>query len=115
MDIDVEGNEIGRMVFELYNDIAPLTCENFRLLCTSKYGFGYANSTFHRIVPNLMCQGGDITNHNGTGGRSIYGNRFNDETFEVKHDRPGILSMVNNGPNTNGSQFFITTSEIKRY
>lgn len=115
MDINIGETPAGRLKMELFSDIVPKTAENFRQLCTGEHRVnsrpqGYKGATFHRVVRDFMVQGGDFLNGDGTGSFSIYGDKFPDENFQMKHTGPGLLSMANSGPNTNGCQFFITAA-----
>lgn len=117
LDISVDGKPLGRILIGLFGEVVPKTVENFKRLCACNAGKGkysgvdlcYKGTAIHRIIPNFMIQGGDFTHQNGVGGESIYGGKFEDESFEILHNKKYLVSMANAGPNTNGSQFFINT------
>ncbi len=116
LDISIGGTYEGRLIISLFTDVVPRTCLNFKNLCTGESGLGkltnkplhYKNTIFHRVIKGFMCQGGDFSNRNGTGGESVFGGKFSDENFRMRHNKAGLLSMANSGHNSNGSQFFIT-------
>eukprot|EP01068_Selenidium_serpulae_P007351 Selendium_serpulae@DN4686_c0_g1_i4.p1 len=117
-DISIGNHAVGRIKMELFKDTTPKTAENFRQFCTGEFKYnrvpvGYKNCSFHRIIKNFMVQGGDFVKGDGTGCLSIYGERFEDENFDIKHDRPGLLSMANSGPGANGCQFFLTCQKCE--